>query len=352
VSGKGKSALSRLWGGKRTEEPEAAEANTEAAAADSPAEIASAAEEPASKAGWFSRLKQGLGKTSAKLTDGISGIFTKKKLEAATLEDLEDLLIEADLGVATAEKIITTLRKGRFQKDISAEDVRSVLKSEVEAALAPVAQPLVVDGTHKPHVILMVGVNGTGKTTTTGKLAAQFRAQGKKVMLAAGDTFRAAAIEQLRIWGDRTGVSVVSGSTGADAAGLVYDAFARARDEGVDVLLVDTAGRLQNKEGLMEELAKIVRVLQKLDPTAPHSVLLVLDATTGQNALSQVEIFGKRAGVTGLIMTKLDGTARGGILVAISAKHGLPVHAIGVGESVEDLQPFNAGEFAQAIAGT
>jgi fused signal recognition particle receptor len=356
VSGKGQSAFSRLWGGKRTEEPAATETKPEDVAADTEAEVAEvaapASQEPAPKTSWFSRLKQGLGKTQAKLTDGISGIFTKKKLEAATLDDLEDLLIEADLGIATAEKIITTLRKGRFQKDISADDVRSVLKSEVETVLAPVAKPLIVDGTHKPHVILMVGVNGTGKTTTTGKLAAQFRAQGKKVMLAAGDTFRAAAIEQLRIWGERTGVSVVSGSTGADAAGLVYDAFAQARDEGMDVLLVDTAGRLQNKEGLMEELAKIVRVLQKLDPTAPHSVLLVLDATTGQNALSQVEIFGKRAGVTGLIMTKLDGTARGGILVAISAKHGLPVHAVGVGESVEDLQPFDAGEFAQAIAGS
>jgi fused signal recognition particle receptor len=350
-----------LWGGKKAEEP-APEATADATAepdveavveAASEAVSAAAQQEPAPvKGGWFSRLKQGLGKTSAKLTDGITGIFTKKKLEAATLDDLEDLLIEADLGVATAEKIITTLRKERFQKDISADDVRAVLKSEVESVLAPVAHPLVIDGTHKPHVIVMVGVNGTGKTTTTGKLAAQFRAEGKTVMLAAGDTFRAAAIEQLRIWGERTGATVVSGSTGADAAGLVYDAFARARDEGVDVLLVDTAGRLQNKEGLMEELSKIVRVLQKLDPSAPHSVLLVLDATTGQNALSQVEIFGKRAGVTGLIMTKLDGTARGGILVAISAKHGLPVHAIGVGESVADLQPFDAGEFAQAIAGT
>lgn len=355
MSGKVQSTFGRLWGGKRTEEPttapEAAENEAEATATEVAGEIAPPEQAPA-KASWFNRLKQGLGKTSAKLTDGITGLFTKKKLEAATLDDLEDLLIEADLGVATAETIITTLRKGRFDKDISADDVRSVLKSEVERVLSPVAKPLIVDGAHKPHVILMVGVNGTGKTTTIGKLAAQFRAQGKTVMLAAGDTFRAAAIEQLRIWGERTGASVVSGATGADAAGLVYDALSRAREEGVDVLLVDTAGRLQNKEGLMEELSKVVRVLHKLDPTAPHDVLLVLDATTGQNALSQVDVFRDRAGVTGLVMTKLDGTARGGILVAISAKHGLPVHAIGVGESVDDLQPFDAGEFAQAIAGS
>jgi fused signal recognition particle receptor len=354
MSGKAQGAFGRLWGGKRTEEP-TAEGNI-AAGSDRTTEAASVEdaqqEQAPGKTSWFNRLKQGLGKTSTKLTDGISGLFTKKKLEAATLDDLEDLLIESDLGVATAETIITALRKGRFDKDISADDVRLVLKSEVERVLAPVAKPLVVDGAHKPHVILMVGVNGTGKTTTIGKLAAQLRAQGKSVMLAAGDTFRAAAIEQLKIWGERTGAHVVAGSTGADAAGLVYDAFAQAREEGVDVLLVDTAGRLQNKEGLMEELSKVVRVLRKLDATAPHDVLLVLDATTGQNALSQVEVFRDRAGVTGLVMTKLDGTARGGILVAISAKHKLPVHAIGVGEGVDDLQPFDAGEFAQAIAGS
>jgi fused signal recognition particle receptor len=344
VSGKG--AFSRLWGGKSADD--AAPATD--ATIESPAEVPT--DPPAKAAGWFGRLKQGLGKTSAKLTDGITGIFTKKKLDAATLEDLEDLLIEADLGVGTAENIITSLRKGRFDKEISADDVRSVLKSEVERVLAPVAKPLVISGAHKPHVILIVGVNGTGKTTTIGKLASQLSSDGKKVMMAAGDTFRAAAIEQLGIWGARTGSSVVAGSAGADAAGLVYDAFARARDEGIAVLLVDTAGRLQNKEGLMEELSKIVRVLRKLDASAPHDVLLVLDATTGQNALSQVDVFRERAGVTGLVMTKLDGTARGGILVAISAKHALPVHAIGVGEGIDDLQPFDAGEFAQAIAGS
>ena len=342
----GKGAFSRLWGGKSDAKPA-----TTAELEEAPVVPATAAEAPKS-AGWFGRLKQGLGKTSAKLTDGIGGIFTKKKLEAATLDDLEDLLVEADLGIGTAENIITTLRKGRFEKNISADDVRSVLKAEVERVLAPVAKPLVVDGTYKPHVILVVGVNGTGKTTTIGKLAAQLTGEGKKVMLAAADTFRAAAIDQLGIWGQRTGSTVVSGAPGADAAGLVYDALARARDEGIDVLLVDTAGRLQNKEGLMEELSKIVRVLRKVDASAPHDVLLVLDATTGQNALSQVDVFRERAGVTGLVMTKLDGTARGGILVAISAKHALPVHAVGVGEGVDDLQPFDAGEFAQAIAGS
>lgn len=359
MSGKVQGAFSRLWGGKRaadqpaveTETPAAVEADALQTVAD-PASLTAPEEAAPAKTSWFTRLKQGLGKTSTKLTDGITGLFTKKKLEAATLDDLEDLLIEADLGIATAEKIITTLRKGRFEKDISADDVRAVLKTEVEDVLRPVAKPLVIDSKQKPHVILMVGVNGTGKTTTIGKLAAQFRAEGKKVMMAAGDTFRAAAIEQLRIWGERTGAEVVSGATGADAAGLVYDAFSRAKDAGVDILLVDTAGRLQNKEGLMEELSKVVRVLRKIDATAPHDVLLVLDATTGQNALSQVEVFRERAGVTGLVMTKLDGTARGGILVAISAKHKLPVHAIGVGESVDDLQPFDAGEFAQAIAGS
>jgi fused signal recognition particle receptor len=350
VSGKVQSRFGRLWGGKHSEEP--ARASEPAVEAHAAVTTAAPEAEPPAKASWFNRLKQGLGKTSTKLTDGITGLFTKKKLEAATLDDLEDLLIESDLGIGTAENIIAALRKGRFEKDISADDVRAVLKTEVERVLAPVAKPLVVDGTHKPHVILMVGVNGTGKTTTIGKLASHFRAEGKKVMLAAGDTFRAAAVEQLRIWGERTGASVVSGATGADAAGLVYDAYMRAREEGADVLLVDTAGRLQNKEGLMEELSKVVRVLRKIDPSAPHDALLVLDATTGQNAMSQVEVFRDRAGVTGLVMTKLDGTARGGILVAISAKHGIPVHAIGIGEGVDDLQPFDAGEFAQAIAGS
>jgi fused signal recognition particle receptor len=325
-------AFGRLWGSK------SAGGAAEAHAADRRA------------GGFFERLKQGLGKTSTKLSDGIGGLFTKRKLSTETLGDLEDVLIEADLGLETAERIVATLGKGRYEKGIDAEDVRTVLKAEVERVLAPVAHPLEIAAAVKPFVILVVGVNGTGKTTTIGKLAARLRGEGKTVMLAAGDTFRAAAIDQLKIWGERTGSEVVAGAVGSDAAGLVFDAVSKARDRNADVLLIDTAGRLQNKEGLMEELAKVIRVMRKVEPTAPHAVLLVLDATTGQNALSQVDVFRDRAGVTGLVMTKLDGTARGGILVAISAKHALPVHAIGVGEGIEDLQPFDASEFAQAIA--
>ena len=314
------------------------------------AAVEAAAASTGGPGGFFERLKQGLGKTSSKLSDGIGGLFTKRKLSGETLDDLEDVLIEADLGLDTAERIIATLGQGRYEKGIGADDVRAVLKAEVERVLAPVALPLQIDASQKPFVILVVGVNGTGKTTTIGKLAARFRREGKTVMLAAGDTFRAAAIDQLKIWGERTGSEVVAGEAGSDAAGLVFDAVTRARDCGADVLLVDTAGRLQNKEVLMEELAKVLRVMRKVEPSAPHAVLLVLDATTGQNAMSQVDVFRDRAGVTGLVMTKLDGTARGGILVAISAKHALPVHAIGIGEGVDDLQPFDAGDFAQAIA--
>ncbi|MFM9941990.1 MAG: signal recognition particle-docking protein FtsY [Hyphomicrobiaceae bacterium] len=306
--------------------------------------------EPTVKKGWFQRLKDGLTKTSSKLSDGITGLFTKRKLDADTLDELEDLLIQADLGVDTAMRITTALAKGRYEKGISPEDVKAVLAGEVERVLAPVAKPLIIDGTHKPHIILVVGVNGTGKTTTIGKLAQQFARGDKKVMMAAGDTFRAAAIDQLKIWGERTGATVLARAEGSDASGLAFDAVKDAQAGGYDVVLVDTAGRLQNKQALMEELEKVIRVMRKVDPTAPHDVLLVLDATTGQNALSQVEVFQDRAGVTGLVMTKLDGTARGGILVAIAAKFGLPVHFIGVGEGVDDLQPFNADEFARAIA--
>jgi fused signal recognition particle receptor len=300
--------------------------------------------------GWFGRLKAGLTKTSSRLSDGITGLLTKRKLDIATLDDLEDLLIQADLGFDTARRITDRLAEGRFEKGIAADDVRQALAHEVERVLAPVARPLRIAAERKPHVVLVVGVNGTGKTTTIGKLAARFRREGKTVMLAAGDTFRAAAIEQLEIWGERTGAPVVTRPVGADAAGLAYDALSAGKANGTDVLLLDTAGRLQNKEALMAELEKVVRVLRKLDPSAPHDVLLVLDATTGQNALAQVEVFRERAGVTGLVMTKLDGTARGGILVAIAAKFRLPVYAIGVGESVDDLQSFDAGEFARAIA--
>ena len=322
---------------------------TEAEAEQAPAPAEKQPEAP--RAGWFQRLKQGLNRTASRLTDGITSVFTKRKLDDETLEELEDLLIQADLGLGVAESVAAALKKTRYNSDISPDEVREILAQEVEKVLAPVAKPLEIDAAKKPHVVLMVGVNGTGKTTTIGKYASQFGKEGLKVMLAAGDTFRAAAIEQLKIWGERTGAAVVSGEPGADAAGLAYDALSRAQAEGCDLLLIDTAGRLQNKTALMAELEKVIRVIKKLDPSAPHSVLLTLDATTGQNALSQVEIFGKTAGVTGLVMTKLDGTARGGILVAIASKYGLPVHAIGVGESAADLQSFHARDFARAIAG-
>ncbi|MCX2724919.1 signal recognition particle-docking protein FtsY [Roseibium sp. DSM 29163] len=310
---------------------------------------APAGEEP--KASWFQRLRKGLSRSSSSLTEGISSIFTKRRLDASMLEELEDVLIQADLGVETAMAITDRLSEGRYDKEISPEEVRAILSEEVEKVLAPVATPLDLDTGLKPHVVLMVGVNGTGKTTTIGKLSQKLRSEGKKVMLAAGDTFRAAAVEQLKIWGERTGAEVIARDIGADAAGLAYDAMKEAREKGFDVLLIDTAGRLQNRTELMEELEKVIRVIRKQDPDAPHTVLLTLDATTGQNALNQVEIFGKVAGVTGLVMTKLDGTARGGILVAIAAKHGLPVHFIGVGEGVADLEPFSARDFANAIAG-
>ena len=304
------------------------------------------------KQSWFQRLKSGLGKTSSKLTTGITDLFSKRKLDAETIDDLEDLLIQSDLGLETTGRITAAIGKGRFEKGISAEEVRGVLADEVERVLAPVAKPLVIHPSHKPHVIMMVGVNGTGKTTTIGKLATKFKAEGKSVVLAAGDTFRAAAIDQLKVWGERAGCPVVAREVGGDSSGLAFDALKQAQASGADVLLLDTAGRLQNKQVLMEELEKVTRVLKKLDPSAPHDVVLVLDATTGQNALQQVEVFRHRAGVTGLVMTKLDGTARGGILVAIAAKFGLPVHAIGIGESADDLQPFSAQDFAHAIAGT
>ncbi|WP_082767244.1 signal recognition particle-docking protein FtsY [Bosea sp. PAMC 26642] len=307
--------------------------------------------EPQPKRSWWRRLTEGLSRTSSALTTGITDLFTKRKLDAGTLEDLEDILIQADLGLATSARIAKAVGEGRYDKQIDPAEVKAILAREVEAILTPVALPLSIDATKKPFVILMVGVNGSGKTTTIGKLAAKFRAEGKSVMLAAGDTFRAAAIEQLKVWGERTGAEVVSGQQGADASGLAFEALQKARAAGTDVLLVDTAGRLQNKTGLMDELAKVVRVIRKLDPEAPHAALLVLDATVGQNALAQVEVFQQTAGVSGLVMTKLDGTARGGILVALAARFGLPVHFIGVGESVEDLEPFSAREFARAVAG-
>jgi len=307
--------------------------------------------ESAPKPSFFARLRQGLTRSSNALSESIVSVFTKRRLDEAALEEFEDLLIKADLGVDTAARIADRLRETRFNREVSDEEVKTVLAAVIEAALEPVARPLDLDTTARPHVILVVGVNGTGKTTTIGKLAAKLARDGKSVMLAAGDTFRAAAIEQLKIWGERTNAPVVAGNTGADAAGLAFDALKQARESRADVLIIDTAGRLQNKAELMAELEKIVRVLKKLDPSAPHTVLLTLDATTGQNAVNQVEVFGRQVGVTGLVMTKLDGTARGGILVAVAAKYGLPVHFIGVGEGIDDLEPFAAADFARALAG-
>lgn len=361
-----KSGAKKTAGGESSDDPDPGVAAEPAAPGEGIAFPAAAAEEPPAaaaaparkaeapaqgKAGWFARLREGLSKTSDALTDNITGIFTKRRLDEATLQELEDALIQADLGVDMAMQITEAVARGRYNKEIAPEEVRAVLGAEVAAVLEPTAQPLLLDETKKPHVLLVVGVNGTGKTTTIGKLAHQFAQDGRKTVMAAGDTFRAAAIDQLKIWGERTGADVVAREVGADAAGLAYDALAHARETGADALMIDTAGRLQNKKDLMDELAKIVRVVKKLDETAPHSVLLVLDATTGQNAMRQVEVFQEIAGVTGLIMTKLDGTARGGILVAIAKKFGLPVHAVGVGESVDDLQPFDAHEFASLIAG-
>jgi fused signal recognition particle receptor len=299
---------------------------------------------------WWKRLSGGLRRTSSSLGGAIADLVSKRKLDAAAVEDLESELIRADLGPDFAARVVKVLSEGRFEKDIAPEDVKAVLAGEIEKVLAPVAVPLEVTTT-RPFVILVAGVNGSGKTTTIGKLAAKFRAEGKSVMLVAGDTFRAAAIDQLEIWATRTGASVKASAPGADAASLAFDALAAAKTESIDIVLVDTAGRLQNRTELMGELEKMVRVMRKVEPTAPHAVLLVLDATVGQNALSQVETFGKTAGVTGLVMTKLDGTARGGILVAIAARFGLPVHFIGVGEGVDDLATFTARDFARAIVG-
>ena len=304
-----------------------------------------------SKQSWWQRLTGGLKRTSSSIGGAISDLVTKRKLDATTIDDLEEVLIRADLGLDVASRIAKRVGEGRYDKMISADEVKAILADEVEKILGPVAQPLAIDAAHKPFVILVVGVNGSGKTTTIGKLAAKLRAEGRSVMLAAGDTFRAAAIGQLQIWAERSGTRFMGTTQGGDAASLAYDALAAAQRDKLDVLIVDTAGRLQNKTGLMAELDKIVRVLTKLDASAPHAVLLVLDATVGQNALSQVGEFAKTAGVTGLVMTKLDGTARGGILVAVAAKFGLPVHFIGVGEGIDDLAPFAARDFARAIAG-
>jgi fused signal recognition particle receptor len=300
--------------------------------------------------GWFRRLRAGLSRSAQKVSDGLGGLFTKKRLDHATLEALEEVLIAADLGPATSSRLVQALARESFDKEIAIEDVKRAFAREIAAILGPVAQPL-TPGPSRPHVVLVVGVNGSGKTTTIGKLASLYKRQGRKVILAAGDTFRAAAVEQLKIWGDRAQVPVIAREAGADAAGLAYEALEAARSAGADLLLIDTAGRLQNKKDLMAELQKIIRALRKLDPSAPHDCLLVLDATTGQNAHSQVDVFKEMCAVTGLVVTKLDGSAKGGVLGALADRFKLPVVAIGVGEAAEDLRPFDAEAFASSLMG-
>ncbi|WP_419730575.1 signal recognition particle-docking protein FtsY [Lichenicola sp.] len=301
--------------------------------------------------GFFNRLKEGLSRSTQKLGGNLTAVFAHRRLDEAALDELEELLIAADLGPAVAGRVIDEFRRSRFGREVTDEEVRIALSAEIARVLEPVAIPFVPDPALKPHVVLVVGVNGTGKTTTIGKMALQFGRQGLKPILVAGDTFRAAAVEQLQIWGERVGAPVISGPPNSDAAGLAFEALKRATAEGADLLLIDTAGRLHNKGALMEELAKIIRVLRKFDATAPHSVLLVLDATTGQNAIEQVRVFKELVAVTGLIVTKLDGSARGGIVVALAETFGLPLHAVGVGETAEDLRPFSATEFARGLVG-
>jgi fused signal recognition particle receptor len=301
--------------------------------------------------GWFGRLKSGLSKSSQKITGGITDLFTKRKLDADALQDLEEILITGDLGVATAAKLSASLADRRFEQDIAPDVVRAALAEDIAEILEPVAKPLEIDPDLSPHVVLVCGINGSGKTTTIGKMAKQFKDGGRSVMIAAGDTFRAAAVEQLQIWGERSDCPVITGAAGGDAAALAYTALEQAKAAGADVLMIDTAGRLQNRKDLMAELEKIVRVIGKIDDTAPHSVLLVMDATIGQNAHSQVEIFKNIVNVTGLVMTKLDGSAKGGVVVALAEKFGLPVHAVGVGEGIEDLHPFEADAFARSLMG-
>jgi fused signal recognition particle receptor len=303
------------------------------------------------KTGWLSRLRSGLSKSADRVGGAITGVFTKRKLDQAALDELEEILIAGDMGVATAAKLANAIARERFDKEVSDDEVREALADEIAALLDPVALPLDIDAGPKPFVILVCGVNGSGKTTTIGKLAAQFKAQDKSVLLAAGDTFRAAAIEQLQVWGERTGCPVLARAQGADPAGLAFDAVKDGREQGHDVVLIDTAGRLQNKKDLMAELEKVVRVIKKQDETAPHACLLVMDATIGQNAHAQVEVFKQAVEITGLVMTKLDGTAKGGVVVGLAEKFGLPVHAVGVGEGIDDLRPFEGRAFARSLMG-
>ena len=303
------------------------------------------------KSGWLSRLKGGLSRSSSVLSKNINGLLTKRKLDDAAIEELEEILITSDLGVSTAARLSQSIASSRFGKETTSEEIKGVLASEITKILEPIAIPLEPDAQNTPHVIVVCGVNGVGKTTTIGKLAQAYTAKGQKVVLAAGDTFRTAAIEQLEIWGQRTNSQVISSEIGKDAASLAYDAFEQAKKIKAGILLIDTAGRLQNKKELMAELQKIIRVIRKIDHVAPHSCLLVLDATTGQNTHSQVEVFADAINITGLIVTKLDGSSKGGVLVSLAEKFGLPVHAIGIGEQPEDLQPFKARDFANSLMG-
>jgi len=333
------------------EQAEPAEPSEPGSVDAAPAEIALANAEAEERRGWFDRLKAGMARSSERLNAGINTIFNRRRLDDAALLELEELLIASDMGIGIAAEVTEELRRSRFNQEVSPEEVRSALAEEVIRLVEPVMKPLRLDLGCKPFVILVVGVNGSGKTTTIAKLAKQYRDAGHQVLLAAGDTFRAAGVEQLQIWGERTGCRVITRPAGSDAAGLAFEAFEQARAEGTDILLIDTAGRLHNKANLMSELQKIVRVLKKVDPQAPHSVLLVLDATTGQNAHAQAEIFREMVGVTGIVMTKLDGTARGGVLVSLAEKYGIPIHAIGVGETGDDLRPFEARAYARSLVG-
>jgi fused signal recognition particle receptor len=347
----------RFWRGQEgTEAPDSLANDIESLPSGEGAPVEASGPEPApeggeERQGWFGRLRAGMARSSARLTQGINTIFTRRRLDDEALLELEELLISSDMGIGVAGEVAEALRKTRFNQEVSAEEVRTALADQVTRLVEPVMKPLRLDLTKKPFVILVVGVNGSGKTTTIAKLAKQYRDDGHKVVLAAGDTFRAAAVEQLQIWGERTGCPVVVRPEGSDAAGLAYDAMIEARVAGSDILLIDTAGRLHNKANLMAELQKIIRVLKKVDPLAPHAVLLVLDATTGQNAHAQAEIFREMVGVTGIVMTKLDGTARGGVLVSLAEKYGIPIHAVGIGETADDLRPFEARAYARSLVG-
>jgi fused signal recognition particle receptor len=342
-------ALKDLWGriaGRKETDPSAAVPDATAQAAAAPPEAAP------DRQGFLGRLRAGLARSAARLTEGLGALFAKRRLDDAALEELEETLIAGDLGLPAARRIVERLRRTRFGRDVTEAEIREALAEEIAAILAPVAKPLVPDPAREPFTLLMVGVNGTGKTTTIGKLGAQWRAAGHRVAFAAGDTFRAAAVEQLQIWGERAGCAVhAPQAQGADAAGLAFDALRAAKQDGTDILLIDTAGRLHNKTALMEELRKILRVLRRVDETAPHAVVLTLDATTGQNAIQQVKVFREMVEVSGLIVTKLDGSAKGGVVVALAEEFGLPVHAVGVGEKAEDLRPFDPREFARSLVG-